>query len=146
MDEARRVRALRVVQKLRDQHVEKAGAELGQLRAHRSEVERLSETIQNQSLEALRQRADTHLPFTAQFLAEATRLQKSLAHEIEKLRGQEEEFKLALAEAFVEAKANESVLGASLKRIEDEALRLENNELSDLVAVRHYQKKQKSSF
>lgn len=129
-----------MVQKLRDQEVEKIGRTLGDLRAQRSEVEQLSETIHQQTLDALGQPAEGYLPFTAQFVSEAARLQKSLAREVARLKEEETGQESALVDAFIDAKSNETVLEATVSLAASEEMRQEADEMNERAAFAHFQR------
>lgn len=130
------------MQKLRDQEIERIGHELGQLRLQRAEVEQLSATIHQQTLDALSQPAENHLPFTAQFVSEAARLQKSLVQEVVRLEAEEAGQENDLVDAFVEAKSIEMVLEATLTAVAEEIERKDVEELSERAAFAYFKRVQ----
>lgn len=136
-----RLRALRLVSRIKQYELEAIGAELSGLRANLNDVVNQSEDLaKTASQEAANSTTDTR-PYLPSYLASVDHHQRLLSRKSEDIEAGISKLQTSLLDAFRDVKTKENVLSRLSQAVDLEVERTENSALDDatrsLSALKH---------
>ncbi|MDC0739446.1 hypothetical protein N6L24_14250 [Cognatishimia sp. SS12] len=141
MPQRRRIKALQVLQRLKEHELDQHAAEMGEIRAHQAQLQTEITTLQTRLETEAQITAPESAPYLAGFLNAVNSRRAFLDAEMHKLDQKAAQIEGRLLQTYTEARSNESVLNKTLhtqRRIEDMA---ETTALEEIARTRYLRQK-----
>jgi flagellar export protein FliJ len=129
----RRISALEVLQRLKQQNIDGISVQLKEIRLEQTGIHRELEELQDRAEEESRVTSPEALPFLADFLRALDQRKEILKARLKELDHKAEELEDQLVDAFAEVKKGEVVLDLARQKIQLNERRRETDESAEIA-------------
>jgi flagellar export protein FliJ len=133
MSRDQQIAALELLQRIKQQEIDRVGKLLSQIRSEQNALDRELQHLNERSLEETRVSTPEAMAFIPGFLEAIERRRAYIQSQLNELELRADDIEKRLMSAFVDSKANQTVLDSARQEIKAEEDRQQDTELSEIA-------------